>query len=168
MRRHFTNLAVLDLPPGEIYLARSPMLLQTLLGSCVSATLWNARLGIGALSHGVLPVCPYPWGPNVRAPEGSRYVDFGIRSLVHEFRIRGSRNDEIQIKLFGGADVLPIFTERSDKPTVGALNAKAALEVIASEGLQVQAYDLKGNRGRRIFFNTGSGEVFVRKLEAQS
>jgi hypothetical protein len=44
--------------PGELYLARKPAILRTILGSCVSVTFWSARLGAGALCHGVLPRCP--------------------------------------------------------------------------------------------------------------
>ena len=48
----------LDLQPGELYLARKPAILRTILGSCVGVTFWSARLGAGALCHGVLPRCP--------------------------------------------------------------------------------------------------------------
>ncbi len=48
----------LELQPGELYLARSPSILRTILGSCVGVTFWSARLGAGALCHGVLPKCP--------------------------------------------------------------------------------------------------------------
>ena len=41
----------LDLQPGELYLARSPAILRTILGSCVGVTFWSARLGAGALCH---------------------------------------------------------------------------------------------------------------------
>ena len=154
----------LNLQPGELYLAREPAILRTILGSCVSATLWSARLGAGALSHGVLPRCPLVWPPNSTAADGYRYVDFSIRHLAREFDALGARRDEVQVKLFGGADVLP--ANRAGKATVGALNCKAALEVLAAEGFNVAASDLGGTRGRRIHFHTGTGEVLVYRLEA--
>ena len=48
---------------GELYLARSPAILRTMLGSCVGVTFWSPRLGAGALCHGVLPRCPRGWSP---------------------------------------------------------------------------------------------------------
>jgi chemotaxis protein CheD len=154
----------LNLQPGELYLAREPAILRTILGSCVSVTLWSPRLGAGALSHGVLPRCPQVWPPNSTVADGSRYVDFSIRHLAQQFDALGARRDEVQVKLFGGADVLP--ANRGGKPTVGALNCEAALEVLAQEGFAVTASDLGGTRGRRIHFHTGTGEVLVYRLEA--
>ncbi len=123
----------LNLQPGELYLAREPAILRTILGSCVSVTLWSPRLGAGALCHGVLPRCPQAWPPNSNAADGYRYVDFSIRHLARQFDALGARRDEVEVKLFGGADVLP--ANREGKPTVGALNCQAALEVLDSGGI---------------------------------
>ena len=150
----------ISVQPGELYLARTPMVLQTILGSCVSVTLWSARLGVGALCHGVLPRCPRGAG----LKEGARYVDFSIRYLASQFDALGAFRQELEIKLFGGADVLPVAASRIDIATIGALNCKTALEVLEQEGLSVAASDLGGIRGRTIHFDTGTGEVLVRRL----
>jgi chemotaxis protein CheD len=154
----------LNLQPGELYLAREPAILRTILGSCVSVTLWCSRLGAGALCHGVLPRCPQVWPPDSKLTEGFRYVDFSVRHLAQQFDALGARRDEVQVKLFGGADVLP--ANRVGQATVGALNCETALEVLAQEGFTVAASDLGGTRGRRIHFHTGTGEVLVYRLEA--
>jgi chemotaxis protein CheD len=154
----------LNLQPGELYLAQGPAILRTILGSCVSVTFWSARLGAGALSHGVLPRCPQTWPPDSSLTDGYRYVDFSIRHLIHQFDALGARRDELEVKLFGGADVLPLLSDRVDRPTIGALNCQSAVEVLAEEGLQVVASDLGGVRGRRIHFHTGTGVVLVYRL----
>jgi chemotaxis protein CheD len=136
------------------------MILRTILGSCVSVTFWSARLGAGALCHGVLPRCP----PGIGVPEGHRYVDFSIRYLAERFDALGASRRELEIKLFGGADVLPISLARNAKPTIGALNCHAALEVLEEEGFEVAASDLRGIRGRTIRFHTGTGVVLVQRL----
>ena len=155
----------LNLQPGELYLARSPSILRTILGSCVGVSFWSARLGAGALCHGVLPRCPtfLPKGFSLSA--GYRYVDFSIRYLAQQFDSLGAHRDEVEIKLFGGADVLPV-TGRRNRPTVGALNCMAALEVLEQKGFIVSASDLGGIRGRRIHFHTGTGEVLLQRLKA--
>jgi chemotaxis protein CheD len=156
----------LNLHPGELYLARTPAILRTILGSCVSVTFWSARLGAGALCHGVLPRAPRVWPPGFGPSDGYRYVDFSIRHLAQQFDALGARRDELEVKLFGGADVLPLLRERGDRPTVGALNRQAAVNVLAEEGFTVVASDLGGTRGRRIHFHTGTGVVLVYRLEA--
>jgi chemotaxis protein CheD len=77
-----TGLAEVNLQPGELHLARSPTVLQTILGSCVGVTFWSKRLGAGALCHGVLPRCPTEWPPEATVFFGHRYVDFSIRYLA--------------------------------------------------------------------------------------
>jgi chemotaxis protein CheD len=154
----------LNLQPGELYLARSPAILRTILGSCVGVTFWSARLGAGALCHGVLPRCPKNWPAGAPPSEGHRFVDFSIRYLAQQFDALGASRKELVVKLFGGADVLPISSDRRDRPTVGALNCKAATEVLAEEGFTVSASDLGGARGRRIHFHTGTGEVLLHRL----
>ena len=158
----------LNLQPGELYLARGPAILRTILGSCVGVTFWSARLGAGALCHGVLPRCPKDWPPGAHVSEGHRYVDFSIRYLAQQFDALGAGRQELEVKLFGGADVLPVAGMRLDRPTVGAQNCRAAAEVLAEEGLKVSASDVGGVRGRRIHFHTGTGQVLVHRLSAWS
>ena len=160
-----TVLPDLNIQPGELYLARTPAILRTILGSCVSVTFFSAKLGAGALCHGVLPLAPRAWPLDFNLSDGFRYVDFSIRYLVQQFDSLGAFRRELEIKVFGGADVLP-GANRVDRPTVGALNRRIALQVLAEEGLNVIASDLGGTRGRRIHFHTGTGQVLVYKLDA--
>ena len=154
----------LDLQPGELFLSRGPAILRTILGSCVGVTFWSAWLGAGALCHGVLPRCPKVWPLGSGPSEGHRYVDFSIRYLAQQFDALGASRRELEVKLFGGADVLPVAGSRQNRPTVGALNCRAAIEVLAEEGFTVSASDLGGVRGRRIHFHTGTGEVLLYRL----
>jgi len=155
-----TELPEFYLQPGEVYLARSPAILKTVLGSCVGVTFWSPRLGLGALCHGVLPRCP----PGVAAAEGYRYVDFAISDLARQFETFGAIRGEVQIKVFGGADVLPVHSTLSWKATVGHQNWHTALEVLRDEHFTILASDLGGSVGRTIQFHTGTGEVLLRRL----
>jgi chemotaxis protein CheD len=96
--------------------------------------------------------------------DGHRYVDFSIRYLAQQFDALGAIRSELVVKAFGGADVLHVAETRRHRPTVGALNCIAALEVLAEEGFTVSASDLGGARGRRIHFHTGTGEVLLYRL----
>lgn len=148
------------LQPGEVYLARSPALLKTVLGSCVGVTFFSPRLGAGALCHGVLPRCPC----GLRAPEAFRYVDFAILELTRQFEALGANRGELQVKVFGGADVLPVQTRVRTRATVGHENWHTALKVLHDGNLCVLASDIGGSSGRTIQFNTGTGEVLLHRL----
>lgn len=158
------DLPQVYLQPGEIYVARSPAILRTVLGSCVGVTFWSGRLGIGALCHAVLPRRPRELSLDPKDQEGYRYVDYCIRDLARELERLGAYRAELQVKLFGGADVLPVRSEPSLRETVGRQNWQTALAVLEEESLDVFASDLGGTLGRTIQFHTGTGEVLLRRL----
>jgi chemotaxis protein CheD len=147
-----------------LYLARGAAILRTILGSCVGVTFWSERLGAGALCHCVLPRCPIDWPAGFSLAEGCRFVDFSIRHLARQFDALGASRRELEVKVFGGADVLTTARDRRGKLTVGAQNRLAAEEVLAQEGFTVSASDVGGVRGRRIHFHTGTGEVLLHRL----
>ena len=152
------------LQPGELYLARKPAIIRTLLGSCVGITFWSPRLRIGALCHSLLPWCPSSLSDTVNSMQGRRYVDYCVRDLARQFDELSTFRAEIQVKLFGGADVLLVHHPSVSKPTVGKQNSEAAIEVLKVEGYEVMASSLGGKFGRTLKFNTGTGEVLLRWL----
>ncbi|MGB8012264.1 MAG: chemotaxis protein CheD [Terriglobales bacterium] len=152
------------LNPGESYLARKPAIIRTILGSCVGVAFWSARLGVGGLTHSQLPRCPANPSTPLSAVLGRRYVDFSIRDLARQLDELGAVRAELQVKVFGGADVLLVDEAGSAKPTVGKLNCDAALETLLAEGLRVCASSLGGKSGLNLRFDTRTGEVLVRRL----
>jgi chemotaxis protein CheD len=149
------------LQPGEWRIVRSPSILKTVLGSCVSVTFHAPRLAASAMCHPMLPTQTAK--PVVRSDpvEGRRYVDYVIREIAREFDSLGAARGEVEVKLFGGADVLASSRKSA---TVGTMNAETALRVLEDEGFQVLASCLGGSRGIFIEFHTGTGEVLLRKL----
>ncbi len=158
------DLPKIYLKPGELHLARRPAIIRTILGSCVGVTFWSARLRVGALCHAMLPWCPQTPSINLGLPANHRYVDSCIRYLAQKFDELGATRSELQIKVFGGGDVLPVSSTPSRQATVGAQNCKTAMEVLREEGLVITASDLGGAFGRIILFDTGTGEVLLRRL----
>jgi len=159
-----SEVSEIYLNPGESYLARKPAIIRTILGSCVGVTFWSGRLGIGALTHSQLPRCPANGPAKSELADGRRYVDFAIRELARQLDDLGARRDEVEVKLFGGADVLLVSDAASAKPSVGRLNCEAAIEVVEAEGLRVVASSLGGNSGLNIRFDTRTGAVQLRRL----
>jgi chemotaxis protein CheD len=158
--------AEIDLPefylqPGELRLVSGPSVLKTVLGSCVGITFRVPRLNASAMCHPMLPT--HSSRSLLRSPPAAprRYVDYVIREIAHEFDALGARRDEVEVKLFGGADVL---ASSRKTPTVGAMNAETALRVLRDEGFTVLASRLGGSRGIFIEFNTATGEVLLRQL----
>jgi chemotaxis protein CheD len=154
-----TALPEIHIHPGESRLVTEPVILRTVLGSCIGLAFLVPRLGVAALCHPMLPTAP----PNARSPAGCRYVDFAIRDLARQFDARGARRTEVQVKLFGGGDVL-LVPRGTTRPTVGRMNQEAALRVLAEEGFSVAASSLGGICGLNLRFHTGTGEVLLWRL----
>lgn len=148
--------------PGESHLVTEPTMLRTLLGSCVGIAFRVPRLGLGALCHPMLPRTPARLAATLSRSAGRRYVDYAIRDLAKQFDALGARRNEIEVKLFGGGDVL-LIDNNSNRPTVGKLNSEVAMKVLQEEGFAVTASSLGGKRGVNIHFNSGTGEVLLKR-----
>jgi chemotaxis protein CheD len=157
-----TMLPEVYVQPGEARVVKEPTIMRTLLGSCVGITFSIPRLQVGALCHPMLPTYPARHRSGTGPKAGHRYVDFVIRDLARQFDALGARRPEIQVKLFGGGDVLLIGNKPS-RPTVGQLNSEVALKVLEEEGFNVVASSLRGNCGVNIIFNTATGEVLLKR-----
>ena len=156
------KLPEIYLQPGESRLVREPAILRTLLGSCVGIAFRVPRLGLGALCHPMLPRFPVKQALTMTRSAGRRYVDYAIRDLARQFDALGARRDEVEVKLFGGGDVL-LTGNDATRPTVGRLNIEVAIKVLEEEGFCIIASSLGGQRGINIYFNTQTGEVLLQR-----
>lgn len=153
MRNAEPGQETLYLKPAEMILSDRPVLVTTVLGSCVSIVLHHHRRQYGAICHAMLP------RGGCREEDHLRYVDCSILKMVEELRRRGIRLTELEVKLFGGADMWDFHQE--DRESVGRQNIEAAREILQMLGLRITASSVGGPRGRKIHFFTGTGEVLV-------
>ena len=176
MKQNDQVLEMVFLKPGELFISKRPALIQTVLGSCVSVTMFNRRAGVGAICHAQLPQkkprgrcnsnCPVLCGMHNSSKEAFKYADCAICFMHKRFGKLGIKAGEIEVKLFGGADVLQAGA-RSDM-TIGRQNIEKALQVIEEERLVLAASSVGGKRGRKIYFYTHTGEIllkYIRKRE---
>lgn len=156
-----TDLPVIHLKPGELYLGEEPTVVVTTLGSCVSLIFFHQRQRLGAICHALLP-------SDQHQEHSFRFVDRSFYWMLAQFQSRGITLNELQVKLFGGADVLEFCQGGGRSATVGQQNIHQALELFRAHGLQVQASNVGGTWGRKIFFYTHTGEVLLKRLEKLS
>jgi len=149
--------------PGESHFITEPTILRTVLGSCVGVVFVSQSHGVAALCHAMLPEVPTKCEDRISVKDGRRYVDFAIREIARELDARGILRRDVLVKLFGGADVLPVSIN-SRRATVGRLNSETAQRVLREEGFEVSASRLGGTSGIQLRFHTDTGEVLVRLL----
>ncbi|MDD2853275.1 MAG: chemotaxis protein CheD [Desulfuromonadaceae bacterium] len=147
------------LKPGEVLVSRKPVLVSTVLGSCVAVTLYSPSCGFGAICHAMLPESS---GRN----KDLRYVDTALKHIYEKIAKYGNVLD-LEVKLFGGAQLLGGVASGFEKASIGDQNIAKAVEVLSSLGFTLAAQDTGGMRGRKLFFCTRSGDVFVRYMRSK-
>jgi len=130
---------------------------STILGSCVAVTMFNPGTRVGSICHAMLPRNPSP-----RGGETFHFVDSSILYMVRRFRALGVRKGEMEVKLFGGADVLEYRNQNGI--SVGRQNVEIALETIREAGLRLIVSDVGGKVGRKLHFYTHTGEVLLKRM----
>ncbi len=160
-----TDLPMIYLKPGEMFFGDEPTVVSTLLGSCVSVTMFNRRQRIGAICHCQLPVNREVHDTCSRlCMDGFRYVECSIRQMTKLFRERKIQPRDIEVKVFGGADMFRPARGRGRSLTVGAQNLETAERILQEQRLQVLVSDVGGSRGRKIVFYTHTGDVLLKRL----
>lgn len=151
---------VVFLKPGEIVVSSVPLQVTTLLGSCVAVTMHSPRHGVGAICHAQLPCCRKGVAVGQDHPDAGKFVNFAILRMLDRLAGLGVCREEIQAKLFGGADMFDAHGRRG----VGRQNSEMALKVLEKESVRVVKQDLGGERGRKIIFRSHTGEVLLKRL----
>ncbi|MFO1475284.1 MAG: chemotaxis protein CheD [Verrucomicrobiota bacterium] len=153
----------LILKSGELLVCREPHLVSTVLGSCVAITMHHPATSLAAICHAMLPAPSPAHGTSLSRADQFRYVTCSIPALLDPFHRAGIPNDEIDVKMFGGANVIALGGEESPEG-IGAANIATARQILASLQLRIVASDVGGSRGRKLFFNTATGDVFHKYL----
>jgi len=145
------------LQPGEYFVGDSRHQLRTLLGSCVSVTLWHPGRRIGAMSHFLLATRPRP----PQAALDGRYGDEAFALMLQDLALLRVPLHECEAKLFGGGNMFPTggFAYASD---IGRRNGEAARQQLQRHGIAVRSEHLFGSGHRQIIFRIGTGDVWVR------
>jgi chemotaxis protein CheD len=144
--------------PGEFHVtARPDETLVTVLGSCVSACIRDPVTKLGGMNHFMLPQGHSSgWGND---PQSTRYGNFAMEKLINELIKGGCSRDRMEIKVFGGGNVIDSISNRP----VGTQNAEFVLHFLEAEGLRCAVQDLGGQYPRRIHYSPATGRV-VRRL----
>lgn len=147
------------LNPGEFYFGDRDIRIRTILGSCVSITLWHPKLLIGGMCHYMLPSRR---GRELEQADG-KYADEALGLLFEEIRRSGTALEDYQVKLFGGGNMFQrqIKTGRSH---IGIKNAEAGRHLLKCHGLRPASEDLGGAGHRTVLFDIWSGNVWVRQF----
>ena len=148
------------LQPGEYFVADADYQMRTMLGSCVSITLWHPIKRVGAMSHFLLPE------RGASEPQGeldARYGDEAMALMLQELKALGIAPAQCQGKVFGGGNMFPDHT-RSNVQSVGERNGEAAIALLDRHGIPVLSESLFGIGHRQIIFDIRNGDVWCHQV----
>ncbi|MDE2308493.1 MAG: chemoreceptor glutamine deamidase CheD [Xanthomonadaceae bacterium] len=161
------NCVSVKVLPGEYYVSAQAEMISTVLGSCVSACIFDRRRRIGGMNHFMLPE---PLNERTGAPDAwtatvGRATRYGIDAMEHLlnaiFKAGGQRAD-LEVKIFGGGRVLAQMTD------VGRRNIEFVQRYIATEQLNLCASDLGDVYPRQVQFFPATGKARVRLLRRRT
>ncbi len=148
--------------PGEFYItiAHAEEAITTVLGSCIAACIRDPQAAIGGMNHFMLPEEAQHGRGDWREAVGlaTRYGSYAMESLINGLLKLGARRERLEVKLFGGGQVLDV-----DMP-VGQRNIEFAYRWLTTEGLPIAAQDVGGKSPRRILYFPATGLVKVKQL----
>jgi len=149
---HFQYDAVKVLP-GEYFVSNEEIMIMTVLGSCISACIWDGRARAGGMNHFMLP-------DGEGGDGGGRYGSYAMELLINQMLKMGARRETMQAKIFGGAQVMAGFTSMN----VGERNTKFVLDYLTTERIPVVSQDVLDIHPRKVCFFPVSGKALVKRL----
>ena len=141
---------------GGLRASREPLVLDTVLGSCIAACLFDPVTGVGGMNHFMLPEGFDPGNPN-----STRYGVYAMELLIGEVMKLGGQRRRFQAKIFGGGHVLNI---RESLNGVPQRNIEFTRRFLSAEQIPIVKEDLGGYQARRVLFFTHTGKAYLRQL----
>lgn len=143
--------------PGESCVSKEPAKIATLLGSCVAVCLFNKRFKMGGMNHFMLAT-------SSRADDVpcGRHGDHSTRALIKAMQAYDPLISNIEAHVVGGGSVTSHLTLGMG---IGARNIVMAKDILKEYGIPVKSSNVGGDFGRKLYFQTDTGEIVVRKIE---
>lgn len=151
----------LFLQPGDMMVADAGYRLRTILGSCVSITLWHPPSRLGAMSHFLLPS---RGGLDPKRELDGRYGDEALCAILKEFVKAGVPPTQCQGKIFGGGNMFP-GQLHAGAVNVGQRNGEAARALLIEHSIPIASESLYGYGHRQVVFDVRNGDVWSHQVQ---
>ena len=140
---------------GDFYFGGGKTRISTLLGSCVSITLWHPRKRIGGMCHYMMT----ERSRTAEVPPDGRYAAEAFELFLRHVERAGTQPSEYQAKLFGGANM---FRQgKGGGMDIGARNVEYGHRLLESRHIALVAEHVAGSGRRKLHFDLWSGDVWL-------
>lgn len=152
------------LDPGEYHATTDATVISTLLGSCVSACLYDPIGKVIGMNHFLLSNRRYSRDLPLYVSEAGRYGIHAMELLINEMLKKGAQKRFLKAKVFGGANIMVSRESLGNFACVSEVNCRFIREFLKNENIDIVAEDLGKDHGRVIHFSNGDFAVYVRKI----
>lgn len=146
--------------PGEYYVTQHNEIITTVLGSCVSACIWDRVFGIGGINHFMLPLSHNgEWGGSELVSTATRYGNYAMEHMINDILTHGGHRKNLAVKIFGGGQIISVMSN------IGSKNLEFVESYIKNKGLEFFGKDVGESFPRKVVFFPQNGRVRVKKLK---
>jgi len=150
----FANTSSVTVLQGEYRVSNSPsVMFTTVLGSCISACLYDAESGIGGMNHFLLP------STSGQDSKNARYGVHAMELLINGVLKKGANRKFLKAKVFGGAKMSANLSD------IGLSNADFVQRFLRDEGIACVSSSVGGNSARRVRFHPVTGNAQQTRVE---
>jgi chemotaxis protein CheD len=155
---------------GDYFFGSPGVHVHTLLGSCISITLWHPTLKVGGICHYALPINPQPCQSRYNPRFASDCFLLFKRSIARH----GRPISEYQAKIFGGGNMYEkndhTFSEYAivERKTIGEKNVAAATSFLFENQIPLLVAHVGEFGYRKIMFDLATGDVWVKFTPVES
>jgi chemotaxis protein CheD len=150
--------------PGQFYVSQGQEMIGTVLGSCISACIWDDYAKVGGMNHFMLPLSKNKSFDSIKklppSSDANRYGNYAMEHLINEVLKHGGVKERLQVKLFGGASVMRTSYD------IGEQNIAFVLNYTQQEGLNVISQNMGHNFPRKILFDPVTGKALMKRIRS--
>lgn len=148
---------ILNIGIGEYYSSSTPVVIKTLVGSCIAVCLFDKKNKIGGMNHILLP-----GNPDLSRNENSaRYGIYAMELLINSMLKLGADKKNFIAKVFGGGFIVSAISYENSP---GLKNVKFIEEFLRIEKIPITAKNTGGVYSRIVYFHSDTGEAYIKKI----
>ena len=160
---HFDK-QIITIYPCEFFSTHGDELISTVLGSCISVTLYDEKNGFGGMNH-------FMYANQLHDIDGEcamlgRYGEFAIQLLLDDMMKKGAERQYLKAKVIGGRNIFNLPPEAGIQ--IGDMNIKFAFDYLQKEKIPIVASDTGGIYPRKIYFDPKTSKVWLKRIKTQN
>ncbi len=149
---HFLEPYNCVIQPGHLAYSHEPSVIFTVCGNGLVLTMRDRFKGVGAIAH-----CIHPKAKSGEKPT-HYHADMAVKSLMKVFgKSQVAHEHRFEAQLIGGGNYRGVNRARAER------TAEAVRKMLKRMKIPLVSEDIGGTLGRKVVFNTSTGETMVLK-----